>query len=109
MDLSGVQWAVLSACNTGAGEIKTGEGVFGLQRAFAVAGANTVIMSLWKVEDEAARHWMRALYRARTRERMSTAESVREASLDVLRRRRIKGRSTHPYYWAGFVAAGDWR
>jgi CHAT domain len=63
INLEGVDWAVLSACDTGVGEIKVGEGVFGLRRAFQVAGAKTVIMSLWPVEDETTRQWMGTLYR----------------------------------------------
>jgi CHAT domain-containing protein len=66
-------------------------------------------MSLWSVEDQATRQWMRALYEARLNDRLDTAESVRAASLRVLRDRRAKGLSTHPFYWAAFVAAGDWR
>jgi len=108
LDLDGVQWAVLSGCDTGIGEVRAGEGVFGLRRAFQVAGARTVIMSLWPVEDQAARHWIAKLYRGRFINGLSTAESVHEASLGVLRQRRAKGQSTHPFYWAGFVAAGDW-
>ena len=109
LDLSGVEWAVLSACNTGLGEIKAGEGVFGLRRAFQIAGAHTVIMSLWQVEDRAAMTWMRALYEGRLERKLDTAAAVREASLTVLRQRRARGQSTHPFYWAGFVASGDWR
>ncbi len=109
MNLLGTEWAVLSACDTGLGEIKAGEGVFGLRRAFQIAGVRTVIMSLWSVEDQATRAWMRALYEARLNDRLDTAESVRAASLHVLRDRRAKGLSTHPFYWAAFVAAGDWR
>lgn len=109
LDLSGVEWAVLSACDTGVGEIKAGEGVFGLRRAFQVAGARTVIMSLWSVEDQATRAWMRALYEARFQKRLSTADAVHAASLSMLQERRAKGQSTHPFFWAAFVAAGDWR
>jgi len=109
MDLSGTEWAVLSACDTGIGEIKAGEGVFGLRRAFQVAGARTVIMSLWAVEDESARQWMKALYEGRLLKHLDTAEAVRNASLTVLKSRRARRESTHPFYWAGFVAAGDWR
>lgn len=109
LDLSGVEWAVLSACDTGVGEIKAGEGVFGLRRAFQVAGARTVIMSLWSVEDQATRAWMRALYEARFQKGASTADAVHAASLTVLQDRRAKGQSTHPFFWAAFVAAGDWR
>lgn len=109
LDLSGVEWAVLSACDTGVGEIKAGEGVFGLRRAFQVAGARTVIMSLWSVNDLATRDWMRTLYEARIRRNLSTADAVHEASLTALHDRRAKGLRTDPFYWAGFVAAGDWR
>jgi CHAT domain-containing protein len=66
-------------------------------------------MSLWPVEDRAAREWMQALYRARLEDRLSTAEAVRQASQTVLAARRAARRSTHPLFWAGFVAAGDWR
>jgi CHAT domain-containing protein len=109
LDLSGMDWSVLSACDTGTGKIEEGEGIFGLRRSFHVAGARTLVTSLWKVEDEAAREWMRALYKARFVKGMRTAQSVREANLKVLRERRKKGRSTHPFYWGGFVASGDWR
>ncbi len=109
MDLTGVHWAVLSACDTGAGFVREGEGVFGLRRAFQIAGARTLIMSLWSVDDESTGRWMRALYRARLERDLSTAESVRAASLELLSERREAGESTHPFFWAGFVATGDWR
>jgi len=109
MNLAGVEWAVLSACDTGLGEIRAGEGVFGLRRAFQIAGAHTVIMSLWGVGDRSTTIWMRALYEGRLARKLDTAAAVREASLSVLHQRRAKGQSTHPFYWAGFVASGDWR
>lgn len=109
LNLDGVEWAVLSACDTGVGEIRAGEGVFGLRRAFQVAGARTVVMSLWSVDDQATRAWMRALYEGRFQKKLSTVDAVHAASLTVLRDRRAKGQSTHPFYWAAFVAAGDWR
>jgi CHAT domain-containing protein len=108
INLAGVDWAVLSACDTGVGEIKVGEGVFGLRRAFQVAGARTVIMSLWPVEDEATRQWMATLYREHFLDGKDTGESVRAASLQILRQRRAKHQSTHPFYWGAFIAAGDW-
>lgn len=108
INLEGVDWAVLSACDTGVGEIKVGEGVFGLRRAFQVAGAKTVIMSLWPVEDEMTRQWMGSLYREHFLNGKDTAESVRAASLQVLRQRRAKHQSAHPFYWGAFIAAGDW-
>ena len=109
LDLSGVQWAVLSACDTGLGVIKAGEGVFGLRRAFQVAGARTIIMSLWAVEDRGTVEWMRALYTARLERHLNTSDSLQYAAQSVLRTRRSRGLTGHPFFWAGFVAAGDWR
>jgi CHAT domain-containing protein len=109
LDLSAAEWVVLSACDTGVGAVRAGEGVFGLRRAFQVAGARTLIMSLWSVDDAATREWMTALYEARLKHGRSTAASVREASLSVLNRRREAGESTHPFFWGAFVATGDWR
>jgi CHAT domain-containing protein/tetratricopeptide (TPR) repeat protein len=109
LNLQGTEWAVLSACDTGAGQIKAGEGVFGLRRAFQIAGARTIIMSLWSVEDQSTRSWMRDLYNARFSRHLTTAAAVRDASLNALKGRRARHQSTHPFYWAGFVAAGDWR
>jgi CHAT domain-containing protein len=109
LDLSGVTLAVLSACDTGSGKIKNGEGVFGLRRAFRIAGVRTLITSLWGVEDKDARNWMRAFYEAHFRKKLQTAEAVREASLEVLQELRKKKKNTHPFYWGGFVASGDWK
>lgn len=109
LDLDGVDWAVLSACNTGNGELRDGEGVLGLQRAFRVAGARSVVMTLWPVDDETTRRFMRALYRQRFAHRDLTAQAAWTAARTLLAERRAAGQSTHPWYWAGFVAAGDWR
>jgi CHAT domain-containing protein len=109
LDLSSCEWAVLSACGTGLGDIEAGEGVLGLQRAFTMAGARGVIMSLWSVDDEATRQWMRELYRVRLERQLDTAESVREASLAVLRDRRARGEDDSPFWWGAFVASGALR
>jgi CHAT domain-containing protein/tetratricopeptide (TPR) repeat protein len=109
LNLQRTDWVVLSACDTGIGEVRPGEGVFGLRRAFQIAGARTVIMSLWSIDDQAAREWMRALYQDHFERHLNTAEAMREASLSVLRARRARGESTHPFYWGAFVAVGDWR
>lgn len=109
LDLTGVEWVVLSACETGVGSLDSGEGVFGLRRALHTAGAHTLISSLWSVEDASASRWMEALYRRRLRQREDTVSSVHGADRDELARRRRAGESTHPFHWAGFVAAGDWR
>jgi CHAT domain-containing protein len=108
LNLEGVSWAVLSACDTGLGEVRAGEGVLGLRRAFQIAGARTVIMSLWSVEDRATSAWMREVYQGRLVHKLETAEAVHRASLTVLQERRARGQSSHPFYWAAFVAAGDW-
>jgi CHAT domain-containing protein/tetratricopeptide (TPR) repeat protein len=108
LDLSGVEWAVLSGCETGLGRLQTGEGVLGLQRAFRIAGVRTLIMSLWQVEEEATREWMEELYASRL-SGISTAEAVRHAGLKVLERRREASESTHPFFWGAFIASGDWR
>ena len=107
LDLSGTDWAVLSGCDTGLGEIGKSEGVFGLQRAFRVAGARTVIMSLWNVQDEGTRRWMSALYRARLEGHLGSAASVRRAQVEVLRERRKAHLDTHPFHWAAFLATGS--
>jgi CHAT domain-containing protein/tetratricopeptide (TPR) repeat protein len=109
LDLEGVDWAVLSGCDTGVGAVEAGEGVMGLRRAFRVAGARTTIMSLWPAHDQATREWMRALYVHRLDDRLDTAEAVRRATRQVLAARRARGDSTHPFYWGAFIAAGDWR
>jgi CHAT domain-containing protein len=109
LDLHGTAWAVLSACYSGIGRLLAGEGVLGLRYAFRSAGVRTVIMSLWAADDESTREWMHELYAARLARHASTAEAVRRANLEILRKRRAAGTSTHPYYWAPFVAVGDWR
>ncbi len=109
LDLFGVEWAVLSACESGLGDIQTGEGVFGLRRAFAAAGARTLIMSLWPVDDDVTREWMTRLYQYRFLEGSTTIGAVHRTNLHLLAARREAGASTHPFYWAGFVAAGEWR
>ena len=109
MDLNGVDWAVLSACNTGNGELRDGEGVLGLERAFRVAGARSVLMSLWPVEDDLTRQFMHELYVQRLGLHVSTADAVWNAERKLLLARRAAGKSTHPWYWAGFVGAGGWK
>jgi CHAT domain-containing protein len=109
LDLSGVDWAVLSACNTGNGELRDGEGVLGLERAFRVAGARSVIMTLWPVDDEVSRRFMHELYAERLERHATTADAVWNASRKLLEERRAAGKSTHPWYWTGFVGSGGWQ
>jgi CHAT domain-containing protein len=100
---------VLSACETALGPDLPQEGVGGLRRALALAGVRSVIMSLWRVDDEATAEFMRALYRQRLLAQASTDEAMQAATEAVLKLRRATGQSALPYYWAGFVASGDWR
>ncbi|HTO89963.1 MAG TPA: CHAT domain-containing tetratricopeptide repeat protein [Candidatus Sulfotelmatobacter sp.] len=106
LDLSGVELAVLSACETGRGDVRAGEGVLGLRRGFQIAGVRTVLMSLWAVDDVATREWMRAFYAARLRRGLDVAASVRAADLVVLDARRERGESDAPFYWGAFVGSG---
>jgi len=108
LDLDGVDWAVLSACNTGNGELQDGEGVLGLQRAFRMAGAHSVIMTLWPVDDDGTRQFMHELYSQRLGRHSSTAVALWNSSRNLLLERRAAHKSTHPWYWAGFVASGGW-
>jgi CHAT domain-containing protein/Tfp pilus assembly protein PilF len=104
LNLEDTDWVVLSGCDTGLGDVRAGEGVLGLRRAFQEAGARTVVASLWPVEDDATRKWMAALYRYRFVKGMEAAEALRTADRDALRTRRAGQLSTHPYYWASFIA-----
>ncbi len=91
---------VLSACQTGLGDIKVGEGVFGLRRAFLLAGAKTLVMSLWKIPDEETRMLMEGFYK-RILEGRPRAEALREAQLEV------KAVSAEPLFWGAFISQGD--
>jgi hypothetical protein len=108
LDLRGARWVVLSSCGGGVGRVQEGEGVLGLQRAFTAAGASTVVMSLWSVDDEVTRGFMRALYTARARG-WSAAECVQDAQRDLRDRLRAERGAAPPALWAPFVAVGDWR
>lgn len=107
LNLESAEWVVLSGCDTGAGEVQYGEGVMGLRRAFRIAGVQTLVMSLWPVDDQATRLWMIDLYEAHLARKWSAAASVRWASQRQLRERRSSHKSTHPFYWAGFIAVGS--
>jgi CHAT domain-containing protein len=106
LDLSDVDWVVLSACQSGLGNTWPLEGSVGMRRAFRLAGANAVIASEWGIDDEATREWMRALYAARATDGGSVSRAMRAASRAVLESRRHEHRTTHPFYWAAFTATG---
>jgi CHAT domain-containing protein/Tfp pilus assembly protein PilF len=105
MNLRGTELVVLSACESGLGEVRSGEGVFGLRRAFLYAGADTLLVSLFKVPDAETRELMRAFYRG-VRDGKGKAESLHEAKRAVIAARRAAGGAAHPFFWASFVAIG---
>jgi CHAT domain-containing protein len=85
LPLQGLELAVLSACETGLGEVAGGEGVFGLQRAFHLAGTHTVVASLWKVDDRATQALMAEFYRNLWGKKLGKLEALRQAQLTVMR------------------------
>jgi len=106
VDLRGTEIVVLSACQTGLGEMLDGEGVLGLRRAFRTAGARHLVLSLWSVPDVATGELMRDFYKALRRRRTATApEALRAAQLQALERARETGDSA-PRDWAAFIATG---
>ena len=109
LDFSHAQWIVLSGCDTGLGQIQVDEGVLGLRRAFRIAGARTLVMSLWPAEDRSTERFMSSLYQTRLSARRSTAVAMRQAYRDALADAKRTHGNAHPLYWAPFVASGDWR
>ena len=100
LNLDNTELVILSACETGKGEIKVGEGVYGLQRAFQVAGSKATIMSLWKVDDNATQQLMESFYR-NWMDSGNKTEAFRKAQLEV------RKKYTSPYYWGAFVMMGQ--
>jgi CHAT domain-containing protein len=100
LDLSETELVVLSACETGLGDVQTGEGVFGLRRAFVLAGAKTLVMSLWKVPDQQTQELMTEFYR-----RLFWGEGRGEALRNVQLEMRKK--YPDPYYWGAFICQGE--
>jgi CHAT domain-containing protein/Tfp pilus assembly protein PilF len=105
LNLWGTKMVVLSACETGVGDARNGEGVYGLRRALVLAGSQSQVMSLWQVADTATRDLMIAYY-----QRLRRGEGRAEALRNV-QRAFVRGGSSqnHPFYWAGFIQSGDWR
>jgi CHAT domain-containing protein len=103
LNLWGTKLVALSACDTGVGEVRDGEGVYGLRRAFVLAGAETLVMSLWPVSDTVTRELMSGYYR-RLRSGLGRGEALRATELAMLARSDRR----HPFYWASFIQAGEW-
>jgi len=103
LNLWGTKLVVLSACDTGVGEVRTGEGVYGLRRAFTLAGAESLVMSLWPISDFTTRTLMTSYYQ-NLKQGLGRGEALRQVQLDMLK----KNPRLHPFYWANFIQSGDW-
>jgi len=103
LNLWGTKLVTLSACDTGLGEVKNGEGVYGLRRAFVLAGAETLVMSLWDVNDYVTQKMMTNYYKG-LRNGLGRGEALRQVQLSMLKEKSKQ----HPYYWASFIQSGEW-
>jgi CHAT domain-containing protein len=103
-DWTGTQLVVLSASQTGLGAVASGDGLYGLRRALVLAGAASQVVSLWNVADASTSALMRDYYAA-LQQGVGRAEALRQAKRSLLQQPRY----AHPFYWAAFIAAGDWR
>jgi len=97
MNLSNTELVVLSACETGLGDIQGNEGVYGLQRAFKIAGAKYLIMSLWQVPDKQTSLLMTTFYKKWLEDKMTIPDAFHAAQ------KQLRDGGLEPYYWAGFV------
>lgn len=103
LNLWGTKLVVLSACDTGLGEVKNGEGVYGLRRAFLLAGTESLVMSLWSVSDFVTRELMTSYYK-NLKQGMGRNAALRQVQLEMLK----KTNRQHPFYWASFIQSGEW-
>ncbi len=101
LNLAGTDLVTLSACDTGKGEVKIGEGVFSLNRAFQEAGAKAVLSTLWTVDDQATGEFMQKFY-AQFLEGKPAQVAIQETQNEFMHDKDY----SNPYYWAGFVMTG---
>jgi CHAT domain-containing protein len=103
LNLWGTKLVTLSACDTGLGPVKNGEGVYGLRRAFFLSGTESLVMSLWSVSDYTTREIMTSYYK-NLKQGLGRAEALRLVKLDMLKHQR----RAHPFFWASFIQSGQW-
>jgi CHAT domain-containing protein len=103
LSLWGTQMVVLSACQTGLGSIRSGEGVYGLRRALVIAGSESQVMSLWQVDDEATKDLMIGFYK-RLQQGLGRSDALRASQLRLLENPEY----AHPFFWASFIGSGHW-
>jgi CHAT domain-containing protein len=106
LNLLGSELAVLSACETGIGDVRNGEGVFGLRRAFQLAGTRALLMSMWDISDKGTCALMERFY-SNWLSGMSKKRALRQAVLSTIGARREKLGKAHPFFWGAFVLVGD--
>jgi CHAT domain-containing protein/tetratricopeptide (TPR) repeat protein len=109
IDLSGCSLLTLSACETGLGSERGGEGLIGLRRALHLGGAASVVSSLWAVEDEATSQLMQSFCASAWEGGLSTVDALRTAQLELLEANRERFGEARPWTWGAFVLSGDWR
>jgi len=101
LDLRETELVVLSACETGKGEVKNSEGVYGLRKAFSDAGAQNIIMSLWKVDDKVTQEFMTRFYQLWLNDQSTIREAFHKTQLE------IKAKYPQPYFWGAFILVGE--